>query len=404
MIRFSMVMRWEYVLLSFCVSFTKQFHNIDAFVHTNAWVGLRGYEGLTNHYVTSDKIRSKSFGKLNKHDFSLNNDGKLQTEEINDKKELQFELTTDYMQPHEHGSNSQQKYAKHISSIRKISTTLQLEVLQSHLERLYNRSSSIRCPFWRRRAADSVDNLAMILRFLAIRHKSLVPSTILFEPPGCKAIGRHVRTNADGTIFKRKGLELSEILDILRSDWCGATLKSDVTETNSMNTRQLPSYVGYYITGKLDSTIYRDDCLFDGPDPDMPVRGLRKYLSAASHLFDSKRSTAMLLSIREVCQTSSLPSSTLKTNGNEKGKYNGGLIEARWKLDGVLMLPWRPSVKPWTGRTLYHLDDEGLIAFHEEFWDVSAMEAFLSTLWPAMARLIYGQDKGNEVETITSIT
>jgi hypothetical protein len=28
---------------------------------------------------------------------------------------------------------------------------------------------------------------------------------------------------------------------------------------------------GYYVTGRLSKPIYRDDCLFDGPDPDMCV-------------------------------------------------------------------------------------------------------------------------------------
>jgi hypothetical protein len=33
---------------------------------------------------------------------------------------------------------------------------------------------------------------------------------------------------------------------------------------------------GYYVTGKLTTAIYQDDCVFVGPNPDMSIRGLHK--------------------------------------------------------------------------------------------------------------------------------
>jgi len=226
------------------------------------------------------------------------------------------------------------------------------------LEIMYSQAaSSIRCPFFRRRAADAIDNIAMIARFLVIRHKSLLNGIPLeLEVPGCKAIGRHVFTNPDGTVCKYKNLSSDEIYEVVKKDW---------TEDGK----------GYYITGKLNSTIYRDDCLFDGPDPDMPVRGLRKYLAAASQLFDTRESSAQLLELR---------------SSDDIGKYGFGLIEARWRIEGILMLPWRPRVQPWTGWTKYHIDEDGMIAFHEEGWDISVFEAFVGTIFPAVWEKLWG--------------
>eukprot|EP00578_Thalassiosira_sp_NH16_P009980 CAMPEP_0181119520 /NCGR_PEP_ID=MMETSP1071-20121207/23647_1 /TAXON_ID=35127 /ORGANISM="Thalassiosira sp., Strain NH16" /LENGTH=358 /DNA_ID=CAMNT_0023204075 /DNA_START=145 /DNA_END=1221 /DNA_ORIENTATION=- len=245
----------------------------------------------------------------------------------------------------------------------------------ANLDSLYDKSSAIKCPFFRRRAADLIDSAAMVLQFLLIRHKSLPvisdlfldnPSSPseettavalnsivdVFSAPGCKPLGRHIKRHPDGTAHKTRHLSLSDIRQRIHNDWTGGVAGSDK---------------GYYITGKLDSTIYRDDCLFMGPDPDMPVRGLRKYLSAAAQLFDPRESDAQLLSINSY------------ENGGEKGY---GMIEVKWRLGGVIKLPWHPTVEPWTGTTDYHLDEEGLVYLHQEGWDISVWRAFVCTLYP----------------------
>lgn len=37
------------------------------------------------------------------------------------------------------------------------------------------------------------------------------------------------------------------------------------------------------------------------------------------------------------------------------------LIKATWRINGVLHLPWRPTMPEWTGTTTYHRDADGLI-------------------------------------------
>jgi Uncharacterized conserved protein (DUF2358) len=206
----------------------------------------------------------------------------------------------------------------------------------SQLDELYSRSLSIKCPFFRRRAADALDSLEMIVRFLIIRHKSLD----LLPPLSCRA------TKAE----KTKNLSLTQVKDIIQMDW---------QEHNSK---------GYYITGRLTTSIYRDDCLFDGPDPDMPVKGLPKYLGSASQLFDRATSVAELISLQV---------------------DEGNTIVATWRIQGTLRLPWHPSLPTMTGSTTYHLDDDGLVYLHKETWDLSVPEVFLRTFYPPLGELIW---------------
>jgi hypothetical protein len=131
---------------------------------------------------------------------------------------------------------------------------------------------------------------------------------------------------------------------------------------------------GYYVTGKLTTAIYRDDCLFLGPDPDMPIRGLRKYVGVAAHLFDYHESSAALKSLAVVDDT----------------------VVAEWRLQGILHLPWRPRLPTFYGRTVYHIDAEGLIHRHEETWNMSVAHAFCHTLLPELAQHIWKEEVESE--------
>lgn len=208
----------------------------------------------------------------------------------------------------------------------------------TQLKEKYEQALSIKCPFFRRRAADMLDATDMVFRFLMSRHKSLP-----FPPPGWKCQG--------DDHAKLLGISQIDLLEVIRCDW-----KEDTNK-------------GYYVTGKLTTSVYRDDTIFDGPDPDMPVKGLRKYLNAASQLFDQKHSRSELLSLDIVeCK-----------------------IVAQWRMNGVLRLPWRPAIPEWTGTTTYYTDDNGLVYRHEETWNVSVLQAFLKTLLPSVADRIWCQ-------------
>ena len=246
----------------------------------------------------------------------------------------------------------------------------------THMNVWYDKSLSLKCPFFRRRMTDFLDGADMVMRFLVIRHKSL---DLIGPPPGC-------RSTVKGT--KHKDLELATIMETIRSDWKPKQNHNIVEQQQQQQQQQAQHNKGYYITGRLNTTIYRDDCWFDGPDPDMPVRGVRKYLNAASQLFDKSTSTAELLSLE-------FGDSSSKSHKHKRSKAT---IVARWKLKGVLHLPWHPSLPVWTGSTTYHLDDEHMVYFHEEQWDISVFRAFTQTLWPELGHFLWKPTKKSRRE------
>jgi hypothetical protein len=203
---------------------------------------------------------------------------------------------------------------------------------------MYHNTGGIKCPFLRRRSEDLLEGLDKIARFLVIRHKSLD------LPLGCR-----IRTPF---MKKNKNMDLYQIFRVIFDDWKISTNK------------------GYYVSGRLNTTIYREDCIFDGPDPDMPVRGLRKFLNAASNLFEYKESYAELTSLQI-----------------ESPK----LLVAKWRMEGVLRLPWRPVLPEWTGATYYYLDDDNLVYLHKETWDMPVAEAFIRTFSPELGDKIWSQ-------------
>jgi Uncharacterized conserved protein (DUF2358) len=109
----------------------------------------------------------------------------------------------------------------------------------------------------------------------------------------------------------------------------------------------------------------------------MPVKGLRKYLNSASQLFDRGSSRADIISVRsDIYQRT---------------------IQVTWRLEGVLNLPWHPRIKPYTGQTTYYLDADGLIFRHVEAWDITAVDAFISTLLPGLQ---YGAPPAKPIEVV----
>ena len=205
-------------------------------------------------------------------------------------------------------------------------------------ENMYHQTGTIKCPFFRRRASDILDAADMIARFLVVRHKSLD------LPLGMRMHAKFM--------VKNRNLDIDNIMSTILRDW------------------RIDTDKGYYISGRLNATIYREDCLFDGPDPDMPVKGLRKFLNAASQLFDYRSSRAELTSL---------------TIENPK------LLVAHWRMEGVLRLPWRPLLPEWGGTTYYHLDDENLVYLHTETWDMTVLEAFVRTFSPQLGQRIWNE-------------
>ena len=209
----------------------------------------------------------------------------------------------------------------------------------SMLNVLYEKSQNIKCPFGRRRFGDVLDNLEKGIRFFGLVRRDY--QHLMGPPQACQPL-------KNGPA-KTTHLPVTEVMESIRRDWT--------------------SQRGYYINGKLGTAVYRDDCLFDGPDPDMPVKGLRKYMGVAALLFDQQKSHSELVSL-EVTSP--------KT------------ILATWKMSVTIKIPWRPTIKEWKGTTTYHLDEDNLIYKHQETWELSVLKAFGAMMEPWFCQRLNG--------------
>jgi hypothetical protein len=255
----------------------------------------------------------------------------------------------------------------------------------TRMDQWYATSQSVKCPFLRRRSGDMLDNVEWLLNQFVIR-------------PECRQVKQAHRpagTNKKQNTKKYRHLSMDRLRQYIYEDW----VKADTGNK------------GYYITGKLTTGVYRDDCLFLGPDPDMPIHGTRKYVGVASHLFDYTVSEAVLHSLK-VVPVDELPSRRLRPatmhdiklrrqqQQHEQSKTGGisnkTCLVADWTLSGILRLPWKPSLPTFSGQTIYHLDNDGLIICHEESWDCSAIHAFCHTLLPDLAGMIWQKQKQKE--------
>lgn len=221
--------------------------------------------------------------------------------------------------------------------------------LLSALDSYYMASQKLKCPFFRRRCGDALDNVeAFLLEAGAVR-KCFVPVLQRCRP-------------VLGAPDKTKNLPMADLLDAIRRDW---TIGK-----------------GYYIHGKLSTHIYRDECEFSGPDPDMPVVGLRKYLGVAPLLFDQKKSWTKLHRL-EIASSHE--------------------IRASWTMRATLRLPWRPELSEWSGTTTYHVgEQDGLIYRHVETWDLTVWQAFMEILpWKKKSQQTNGTIAEHTTEFIT---
>jgi Uncharacterized conserved protein (DUF2358) len=247
----------------------------------------------------------------------------------------------------------------------------------SKLDRWYGQSQSAKCPFLRRRSGDVLDTLEGVVRHTVIRRECW---PLMGPPQAHRPAGSNRKLNR----IKRRGSTLGEIRDRILDDWKVETGK------------------GYYVTGKLTTSIYRDDCWFLGPDPDMPIHGLRKYVGVAAHLFDYDASFATLDSLRIIVPDDDDHHHDDNGGGDDddddddvsSSSAAGRKLVATWTLGGILRLPWKPSLPTFSGRTVYHVDADGLIESHEESWDCSVMRAFCHTLFPKLADRIWPDEDG----------
>ena len=58
-------------------------------------------------------------------------------------------------------------------------------------------------------------------------------------------------------------------------------------------------------------------------------------------------------------------------------------ITSKWRFDAAINIPGKPRIKPYTGATKYVISNDGLVEQHIETWDISALDAFVSLIFPS---------------------
>ncbi|OEU12671.1 hypothetical protein FRACYDRAFT_243928 [Fragilariopsis cylindrus CCMP1102] len=216
----------------------------------------------------------------------------------------------------------------------------------SKLDRWYSSSQSIKCPFFRRRYGDSLDMMEGLMKHTIIRKER-------WHLMGAPQAHRPAGTNNKLNKVKYKGLSPKQLQEYILNDWKAETGK------------------GYYITGKLTTAIYRDDALFLGPDPDLPLSGLRKYVGVATHLFDYHSSSTELESL-EIIQNNNTNNNN--NNNNNSSKDVKEELEEEEETNIALVARWKLR----------------------ESWDSSALEVFCCTFLPKIANRIWPNSNNDD--------
>lgn len=199
--------------------------------------------------------------------------------------------------------------------------------------------AAIRCPFFRRRAIDLLESAAQCGQWLAARHKS-VDLTFGLLPLRTVAAGPKAAAAP-----KAVGLPAAALASQLAHDF---------------SARQCQ------VTGRLSRELFEENCLFCGPDPDMPVRGLGKFLSASQQLFSHARSKCELLAVGVVdSATAAAAVGSALPAAQGGGRGSGGTdpppdqVVVVWRIEGTVNLPWHPEILPYFGVTLYEVRRRG---------------------------------------------
>ena len=138
-----------------------------------------------------------------------------------------------------------------------------------------------------------------------------------------------------------------------RGDEGSLPVRAKLTEEEALQSLRDEYERAYFLSGEIDMSLFEEDCLFS--DPFAGFRGKERFKNNLENLglFISK-SQAKLLKL-EVTQRDPL------------------IITSRVMVKLQLNLPWKP-VLAWPWSVEYVFSDRGLIAEHNEGWEVSARE------------------------------
>lgn len=115
----------------------------------------------------------------------------------------------------------------------------------------------------------------------------------------------------------------------------------------------------WFVTGNVNPSYFSDD--FEFQDPDVKLSGIEDYARGVYKLFDQDISRAEIISTQVVSPNT---------------------ITVTWRLSGKVNVGPGLTIKPYICYSDLTVDDNGLICFQEDRFDIPGWDILLSALFP----------------------
>lgn len=128
----------------------------------------------------------------------------------------------------------------------------------------------------------------------------------------------------------------------------------------------------WFVTGKVNPIYFANDFQFQ--DPDVKLNGIEEYSRGVNKLFDQTCSRA------EIMKT--------YVNTENKENDNKSMITVQWRLSGKVKIGFGITIKPYIVYTDFIINDNGLIVFQEDRFDIPQWDILISALFPFFIGII----------------
>ncbi|KAI2503616.1 hypothetical protein MHU86_10812 [Fragilaria crotonensis] len=115
----------------------------------------------------------------------------------------------------------------------------------------------------------------------------------------------------------------------------------------------------WFVTGNVNPTYFSPNFQFQ--DPDVKLSGIEEYARAVNKLFDQNTSRAEIISTTVTSPTT---------------------ITVTWRLSGKVKIGPGLNIKPYICYTDFLVDNQGLICFQEDRFDIPGWDILPSALFP----------------------
>lgn len=139
---------------------------------------------------------------------------------------------------------------------------------------------------------------------------------------------------------------------------CPKVSKMPIDTLASMLDRELYEKE-WFVNGNVNPSYFSSD--FEFQDPDVKVSGIEDYARGVCKIFDQETSRAEIISTEAVSPNT---------------------ITVTWRLSGKVNIGPGLTIKPYICYTDFTIDENGLVNFQEDRFDIPGWDILLSSLFP----------------------